>query len=526
MLARGLERFRGTVCQHPAWLIGAWFVVATVVGATAPGLTRLAAEGQANLLPSDAESQRVARLVAEAWPDQSYQSMAVVALRRADRLGPADRDFARRLARRFEAPGRPKPILRVLGPDAGAEVAKRLVSASGTMELVAVPLNAAFVSPDAHRAVAWLQRRAEGVAAARPAGLDILWTGDAVVGRDYMADVQRSLDRAAVATVILLLVLLLAVYRSLLLAMVPLVTIGVSLVIARGVLAWLVAAGWDVSPLVELFLVVVLFGSGTDFCLLLAWRFGEHWTDPRCDPARSMADTLRSAGAALLTSAATVITGLSLMGTTRFKLFSSTGPSVALGLALTVGAALTLTPALLVLLARHRPGSFAGMHHTTAHFWRRVGRRALMRPLATWAATLALMVPAAVLGLRTTYIQDLLSEMPARTPAVQALRVVGAEFGEGFLAPLTIVVQSGRGGPNLRASEGLELIDEASRFLSQNRRLGEVRSATSARWRRGSAAWPTARGGWSTAWPRAARRSGWPRCSTPWSTATARPGAA
>ncbi len=79
------------------------------------------------------------------------------------------------------------------------------------------------------------------------------------------------------ATVVLLLIVLLAVYRSFWLALVPLVTIGVSLVISRGVLAWMILAGWEISPLVELFLVAILFGSGTDFCLFLSWRFAEHW---------------------------------------------------------------------------------------------------------------------------------------------------------------------------------------------------------------------------------------------------------
>ena len=117
----------------------------------------------------------------------------------------------------------------------------------------------------------------------RPTGLaprracEVRWTGDAVIGRDYMADVQTSLDRAALATVVLLLVVLLVVYRSFWLALVPLATIGVSLVISRGVLAWMSLAGWEISPLVELFLVAILFGSGTDFCLFLSWRFAEHW---------------------------------------------------------------------------------------------------------------------------------------------------------------------------------------------------------------------------------------------------------
>lgn len=473
-----MERVRQAICDHPGRVIGAWVVAAAGIGLAAPSLTQLAAREQANLLPKDSESARVAEIVTQAWPDQAYQSMAVVALERSGPLARDDEQYARRLMQQFEATGRPREILRVLGPLSDADVARRLVSPDGKMQLVAVPLNAPFVSPDAHRAVAWLQEQSIKLAGTRPAGLQQLWTGDAVIGRDYMKGVQQSLDRAAVATVVLLLVLLLAVYRSLLLALVPLVTIGISLIVARGVLAWLVASGWEVSPLVELFLVVVLFGSGTDFCLLLAWRFGEHWTNTRDDPTKPMAETLHSAGTALLTSAATVITGLSLMGTTRFKLFSSTGPSVALGLALTVAAALTLTPALLVLLARHRPHAFASMHHTTNRFWRGVAHLTLKRPLVTWVVTLLIMLPAAALGLQTTYIQDTLAEMPPRTASVNALRAVGAKFGEGLLAPLTVVVQTNPGGINLRESEGLELIDEASRFLSQNRRLLEVRSAT------------------------------------------------
>ena len=82
-----------------------------------------------------------------------------------------------------------------------------------------------------------------------------------------------------------------AVYRSLFLAMVPLVTIGVSLLIARGLLAWAAQAGWEISPLVELFLVVLLFGCGTDFCLLLSWRFGENWN--ASNPAGAIRTTLR-----------------------------------------------------------------------------------------------------------------------------------------------------------------------------------------------------------------------------------------
>ena len=204
----------------------------------------------------------------------------VVALHRPSGLTAEDRAYRPAAGRPVRADPRagPADILRVLGPGSKPAIADRLISKDRTLELIAVPLDDLVRRP--------LGRGGGGLApgAGRPArprrarpGLDVRWTGDAVIGRDYMRNVQTSLDRAALATVVLLLGVLLFVYRSFLLALVPLATIGICVVISRGVLAWLATAGWEISPLVELFLIVLLFGSGTDFCLFVSWRFGEHW---------------------------------------------------------------------------------------------------------------------------------------------------------------------------------------------------------------------------------------------------------
>jgi RND superfamily putative drug exporter len=447
--------------------------LALAIGVLAPDLTRLAAEGQAKMLPADAESLRAAELVGRAWPDQAYESMAVVALHRAAGLTAADLGYARRLAARLERADRPAAVLRVLGPLSRPEIADRLMSRDRTTQLVALPLAEPFVAPAAHAAVAWLKAEAAEAGLRVPPGLALCWTGDAVIGRDYMANVQTSLDRAALATVFLLLIVLLVVYRSFWLALVPLLTIGVSLVISRGLLAWMNLAGWEISPLVELFLVAILFGSGTDFCLFISWRFGEHFDAD--DPAGAMRLTLKRSSVALLSSAGTVITGLSLMGATRFKLFSSTGPSVAIGLVLTLAATLTLTPALLILLARWRPRAFAGFTGTRSGPWQHLGQVAVARPVACWLGTVLVMVPLAVLGFRTQFVQDIMSELPRATTSAQHVRLIASKFGPGVLAPLTVVLQSDR---DLRSSEGLALIDDVSRFLTRQRALTEVRSAT------------------------------------------------
>jgi RND superfamily putative drug exporter len=468
-----LDAIRTFVSRKPGWVMLVWLAMAAMVGGLAPNLTRLAAEGQARMLAANAESRRAAELVRQCWPDQAYESMVVAALHRPGGLTETDRDFAVRLSQRLEGVGRPKEVLRVIGPTAAPEIARRLLSPDGTVSLVAVSLSTSFVAPVTHETVRWIQRQAGPTELAPPAGLAIHWTGDAVIGRDYMANVQASLDRAAVATVILLLIVLLVVYRSFWLAMVPLVTIGVSVIIARGVLAWLILAGWEVSSLVELFLIAILFGTGTDFCLFLSWRYAERLNVT--NPVGSMRMTLARSFAPLVTSAGTIIIGLLLMGTTKFKLFSSTGPSVALGLLLALLATLTLTPALLVVLARIHPRCFEGLAGSSKEFWDRIGRAAMARPLRSWLFTILAMVPLSILGMQTDFIQDLMTELPTSTRSAEDFRLVAAKFDPGMLAPLTVVLES---TTNFRSSEGLALIDDVSRLLSHQRRLDEVRSAT------------------------------------------------
>ncbi len=461
------------VIDRPGWVVVFWVAAAGAMGFFAPNLTRLAAEGQVNLLGGDSESALAGEALRRAWPNQAYESLVVAALHRSGGLAAVDKGYATRLAQRIMGDDRPTAILRVLGPGSPAEIAGRLLSRDGSVALVAVPLSTSFVAPGTQQAVAWLQSQARAAQLDLPEGLEVRWAGDALIGRDYMSNVRVSLHRAAVVTVILLLGVLFAVYHSVWLALIPMATIGISLVISRSVLAWMTLAGWEVSPLVELFLVVLLFGCGTDFCLFVSWRFGEHWNVD--DPASAMRVALKRASSTLFTSAGTVIVGLSLMGTTRFKLFSTTGPSVAIGLAITLAASLTLTPALLVIAARLLPRAFTGLTALPSGLWERVARASLARPIVSWLVTVRIMAPLAVLGLRSSFVQDVMTEMPSDMTSVKNLRWLATKFDAGSLAPLTVVLDS---GSDLRGSEGLALIDDVSRFLARQRRVLEVRSAT------------------------------------------------
>src|SRR4051812_47765473 len=105
-----VDSLRSLVSRRPGWVVGAWLVLAVAVGAMAPDLTRLAAEGQARVLGRDAESLRAAELVARSWPEQAYESLAVVALHREGGLADGDREFGRRFSRSFDVKARPGEI--------------------------------------------------------------------------------------------------------------------------------------------------------------------------------------------------------------------------------------------------------------------------------------------------------------------------------------------------------------------------------------------------------------------------------
>ena len=165
-----LDVVRTIVCRNPGWIVAIWLVAAGVIGVFSPDLTRLAAEGQARMLASGAESRRAAELVRQCWPDQAYESMVVAVLHRPGGLTDADKQFARRLARRFESAERPGEMLRVIGPASVPEIAQRLVSPDGTVSLVAVSLATSFVAPATHEVVAWMKQQAQGAEWRSPPG--------------------------------------------------------------------------------------------------------------------------------------------------------------------------------------------------------------------------------------------------------------------------------------------------------------------------------------------------------------------
>ena len=147
-----------------------------------------------------------------------------------------------------------------------------------------------------------MEQLREHLVATTPAGLETHVTGAAAISSDYLEAVKVGTDSTTVVTIILVVVVLLAIYRAPLAALIPLITIGVAYVVSTGVLGFLAAAGWQVSSTLATFLVVMVFGVGTDYAIFLISRYreevsgGGNWHDAARTTVRRIGAVITASG--------------------------------------------------------------------------------------------------------------------------------------------------------------------------------------------------------------------------------------
>ena len=135
---------------------------------------------------------------------------------------------------------------------------------------------------------------------------------------------------------------------------VPLVAIFASLELSTGLIALLARLGqtvdwfdFKVFRTTKIFIIVVLYGAATDYCLFLISRYREE-LQRGLPPRRALRSALAGVGHAVTASAMTTILGLGTMIFAAFGKFRYGGPTIALSLAVALLACLTLAPALLL----------------------------------------------------------------------------------------------------------------------------------------------------------------------------------
>lgn len=330
-------------------------------------------------------------------------------------------------------------------------------------------------------------------------GLELVMTGSAAIGGETLIAARDAIRYTELFTVLMVLAILIAVYRAPLLVLIPLVSIGVAVAVSGGLVAWL--ARWSIEGTIpwldlrvfttsRIFVVVILFGAGTDYCLFLiarlreeAWRAG--WEEA-CRRA------LGGVTGALLGSALTTIVGLSMLWIADFGKFHYTGPIIAICLAVGLLICTTLTPALLRAAgprvfwpgtipdpSRGGPTLFAigdELGGRGSGLWSGIAILLTRRPVLGLSMGLAILAIPAVYGFRhedkVTY--DLSSELDPSAPSRYGLEVFSEHFPIGEVSPVTVLLLREDSVP---ASELEAMVKRLRRLLYSVRGVVGVRTA-------------------------------------------------
>lgn len=479
-----MYRFLGRMAvRHAGIICLAWAGLAIVLTLIAPSWRAKTQDDDIRFLPADTPSLRAHQLLEQAFPQDVCACRALFCLERSEApLTPTDLTLVDRLGTTLQTLKRDEPALQINGVTSRKDgvIGNRLVSKDGHATLIQVALATPYLANQTRITVDRCEEVLRGeLLAAGPNAPKLLVTGPAGIGRDLVKAGTDSLDNTTLATIGLVIAVLLFVYRAPLLALVPLVTIGVSAWVALQILALAsLIPGVHLVNVSQVFAIVILFGAGTDYCLFLISRYREELEKGQSTEV-GVRRSVAAVGEALAASAGTVICGLAMMGFADFAKIRSAGPVIALALAVGLAASLTLTPALLQLtgLAAFWPGKIAvhqpGERRRT--FWGRVSKFVVRKPGTVWLGTFAVLAPFAVLGLMVKPTFSPVGDLTPSSGSMLGLDVIKKRFSAGETGPITVLLAS---DSEWETEAGRGLLRYLSQGIARLDNVAEVRSLT------------------------------------------------
>ena len=247
-------------------------------------------------------------------------------------------------------------------------------------------------------------------------------------------------------TLIVVAIILIIVYRSPILWVIPLLTAAIALTFATMIVYYLAKAKIiDLNAQTQGILDVLVLGAATDYALLLISRYREelHLHQSRFVAMRV---ALRGVVEPILASGSTVIAGLMVLLLSDLSSNRGLGPVGSIGIACAMFAALTLLPAALVLFGRWifwpKKLVYGAEDEKMSGLWSRVGNLVDRKPKPVWISTAVALVIFA--GFSLTLKSDGLAQtdaFTARPDSVIGLEKLGEHFPSGEGTPVEIVVK-------------------------------------------------------------------------------------
>ncbi len=431
------------VIKYRLPIVICWLAASLILYFVAPKFADVAVTDESQFLPQDTESSSAAKLLEEKFVSstQANKSSGMIVFYNADGLTTVDEQEAQTIRDWLVSEAAPDVVQGVTSIFDSDLLRQSLISQDRTTMMMQVNFSVEPMHEEAKIAVGEIR---DYLSSSHP-DVQAYFSGEAGILQDLFESVQQTIDKATIVTLILVLVILLIIYRSPVAALLPLVAIGCSFLASMGILGFLGQAGVKFFTLAEAYLVVIIFGVGTDYCLFIVSRFREELK--RNDPKAALAFSMTHIGPVIAASALIVMVAFLCLSLSRFGMNQTAGYALALGIGITLMAGLTLIPALMSLFGKYLfwPRWTSQPRSEGKFSWVKVGNWVVRHPLlVSLPITLLLLVPYIAFS-DFSQTSDIISQMPGDTESVKGYRLIEQHFPAGELYPVYLLIGSSEG---------------------------------------------------------------------------------
>lgn len=445
----------------------AWVLILVISLVALPNVDSLTRAHSEISLPSNVESE-AAKLIKNEWGSKKKNTyeVAVVFNKKSGKLTETDQGNIEASIDRLTSNQKKYGIKDYLAPQDNIATKKLLKSKDGTTWVMQMNI------AKSHGSIS--QVYDEINKAVKTSGVRTYVTGADVLNNDFTSSIQEGIKKTELITVVFIFIVLIIVFRSPVVPLVSLLTVGVSFLVSFSIVTNLVnQVNFPFSNFTQVFMVIVLFGIGTDYNILLYNHFKEDLGNG-LGVAEATKDSIKKAGRTILYSGSSILIGFSALGLANFSVYRSAS-GVAVGVLVLLVVLLTLNPFFMATLGKKMfwpSKEFAG--ENPSKMWHGISSATLKRPVVFLAAVAVVVAPFFVTYSNVLNYDDT-AEISDSVPSKQGLNLVQKHFSKGMAMPSYLYIKSDH---KLDNEKDLKLIDELTRKLRNSEGVDKVMSAT------------------------------------------------
>lgn len=455
-----LKKFR----EHHILALIAWIVIVVAALIMMPNVSQLTRDKGAIKLPNDVESQIATRIEKKANDNKTVRTYIAVFNNGNQKLS-ADqiKDINTTIKDIHNVKG--LSVRSITAPSDNAETKKQLVSKDGTTQM-------AMITAKANGQVAVQSKALEKQV--KTSGLKTYITGSDVLNDDFSTITEQGIQKTEIIAIVFILIVLIIVFRSPIVPLASLITVGVAFITSLSIVMNLAQSfDFPISNFTQVFMVVVLFGIGTDYNILLYNTFKGNLGEGRT-PVEATRRTLKYGGRTILYSGLSVLIGFTVLALAKFSFYQS-AVGVAVGVAVLLPVLFTLNLFFMSTLGERLfwpTGTKGG--ESESRLWHTLSKWGLAQPIITIAVIVIAAIPF-LFTMNQTLNFNNADELPESIPSKVGYRLIQKHYSKGMTAPSTVYIESKR---PLNTQEDLAAVDDLTQYLQAEKGVKTVASVT------------------------------------------------